>query len=166
MTQKSTSTRILIAVLLSVILLTACGEKATEVPAAAATPDPCAPENVSAEVDKVNDLMREFDDGAQLASYAPAEQLVTIIPSLQDVRRRAEDLVVPACLDPLKTYQLGHMNTVINTLLLFMQGTTDNTEAVVDGINQARALHERYNQEMANLLGVDYIPAGGFTPTP
>lgn len=169
MKQKYLSPRVLflfiLTVALAALLLAACSKSASET-LSTPTFDPCAPGNIAAEVGKVNDLMREFDDGAQLASYAPVEQLVTIIPSLQEIRRRAEDLEVPSCLETLKNYQLEHMNTVIGTLLLFMQGSQGNSDAIVQGINQARTLHEQYDQEMITLLGVATVEPLSATPTP
>ncbi len=148
-------------VLLSMILLlVACGPKATEIPIvnASATPDPCSPANILPEVTKVNALMREFDDAAQLASVAALNQMPTVIPPLQEIRRAAQDQQVPSCLVNLKTFQLQNMNAVVNTFMLFMQGQGKNPEILVQGIYQARALHELYNQELAHLIGATYIP--------
>jgi hypothetical protein len=162
---------------LSVLLLmTACGET-TATPTAAfpaessATPtetppyDSCAPENRIVEIKPVNDLMREFDDNAQLAVVVQVDQLVNVIPSLQAVRRRAEDQQVPDCLSTLKSLQLQEMNTFINTLLVFVQVRDTNSQTVAQGIVQAQSLHTQFNQEMARLVGATYVPETS-TPTP
>ena len=136
------------------------------------TPDPCAPENISTEIEKVHRLMREFDDAALLASNTPLEQLNPTISDLQRIRRDVEDLRVPACLTTLKQYQLAHMNTVINTMLGFLSGT--DTETLNQGIALARQQHDQYTLELANLLGVtvvaappeNIIPEDTATPTP
>jgi hypothetical protein len=146
------------ALLSMILLLAACAPKATEIPMATATPDPCSPAYILPEVTRVNTLMREFDDAAQLASVAALNQMPTVIPPLQEIRREAQDLQVPSCLLNLKTFQLQNMNAVINTLMLFMQGQGKNPEVLVQGIYQARVLHEEYNQELAHLIGATYIP--------
>jgi hypothetical protein len=161
------SSRILITVIAALLLLAAC-VKTPGVAGGTATPDPCAPENIIAEATGVNDLMREFDDAAQLASHVSRDQLVSVIPSMQEIRRRAEDQTVPSCLDKLKTLQITHMDTVINTLLAFVSGTS--SDQLVQGIAVARAQHEDYNQELARMLGATYVPPAtqpsGPTSTP
>jgi len=134
----------------------------TAAPTATATPeyDPCASENVPAEVEKVHKIMREFDDTSLLASNTSLDQLNPTILELQRVRRDAEDLSVPSCLTTLKQYQLAHMNTVINTLIGFLSGS--DAEVLNKGITTARQQHDQYTLELANLLGLTVVSA----PTP
>jgi hypothetical protein len=133
------------------------------------TPDPCLPGNIEAEVEKVHKFMREFDDASLLAANMPQEQLGDAIANLQKIRRDAEDQEVPSCLNTLKTYQIAHMNSVINTLIAFM-GDTD--QATVDqGIAVARQQHDDYTLELARILGLTVVPADEaqtlqVTPTP
>ncbi|MEP7136594.1 MAG: hypothetical protein ABI904_16830 [Chloroflexota bacterium] len=121
------------------------------------TPDPCSSENIQAEVQKVHKFMREFDDASSLAASRPREQLADAIASLQTIRRDAEDQPIPACLGNLKTYQISHMNAVINTLIAFMGGTDQKN--VDQGISQARQLHDQYTIELARVLGITMVPA-------
>lgn len=158
-----------ILLLVAAISLSACGggevtatAAAPQPPEPSRTPDPCAPENIPLEAAGINALMREFDDAAQLASLTPRDQMVEVIPSLQDIRRRAEDLDVPPCLATLKALQITHMNTVINTLLAFLGGA--ESDVLVQGIAQARLQHEDYNREMARLIGATYAPVGDVPP--
>ncbi|MCL4528551.1 MAG: hypothetical protein M1282_03965 [Chloroflexi bacterium] len=160
-------------VLISSLLLNACGilqaspsstATVTVAPTLTATPDPCAAANLSASVKKVNDLQREFDDASQLASNLSRDQLPDSIASLQRIRRASEDLEVPSCLDTLKTYQLDHMNTVIQTLLAFVGGA--DQKSLTDGIARARQEHDQYTLEMARLLGITVTPAAVATNTP
>ncbi|MBN1302933.1 MAG: SH3 domain-containing protein [Anaerolineales bacterium] len=164
--------RIIIVILAaSLFSLVSCSSQATvtddptKTPAAVLqpthTPDPCAPENIQTEVEIVHKLMREFDDASILAANSPAGQLSDTIANLQRIRRDAEDLKVPACLNQLKTHQLAHMNTVINTMVSFMGGTTQET--LNDGIALARRQHDEYTLEMLRLLGVTLVAA---TPDP
>jgi hypothetical protein len=132
------------------------------VPPITNTPDPCAPENIEAEIQKAHKYMREFDDASSLAASRPREQLSDAIADLQRIRREAEDQPTPSCLSDLKTYQISHMNAVINTLIAFMGGTEQQT--VDQGIAIARELHDKYTIELARLLGVTIEPSTIITP--
>ena len=132
------------------VFISACGNKGTE------APDLCSSENLPAEVIKVNNLMREFDDYSELASNTPQAQLTTVIPDLQRILRDAEDQTVPACLETLKKLQLAHMNIVAQTLMAFLNSSDLNE--VNAGIAQARDLHNQYDVELARLLGVTVVP--------
>lgn len=149
-------------------------ESATPVPtstiAITTTPDLCAADHIKAGVDKVHRHMREFDDASILASSVPRDQLSSSIADLQRIRREAEDETVPACLENLRSFQIQHMNSVIETLLAFVRGTSD--QAV---LNQAIALagqqHDQYILELARLLGITPVPGTAVavpsaTPTP
>lgn len=133
-------------------------------PPATSTPDPCAPENIEAEVQKIHAYMREFDDASTLAASRPRQELADSIADLQRIRRAAEDQPTPSCLATLKLYQVSHMNTVINTLIAFMGGAD---QATVDkGIALARDQHDRYTLELARLLGLPIEPAATIAPSP
>jgi hypothetical protein len=113
--------------------------------------------------------MREFDDASSLAASRPREQLPDAIAELQRIRREAEDQVTPHCLGDLKTYQISHMNSVINTLIAFMGGS--DQELVNQGIGLAREQHDQYTLELARLLGLTIepatvIPLPTLTPSP
>ena len=101
--------------------------------------------------------MREFDDAAILASNLPREELSASIKDLQRIRREAEDEQIPPCLIALKTYQVQHMNSVIDTLLAFIGGT--DTATLEKGITIARQQHDQYTLELASLLGITVVPA-------
>ena len=138
-------------------------------PTVSETPGPCSPGQIEAEVQKVHSHMREFDDASILASNMPREQLSASIADLQRIRREAEDEPIPACLTDLKTYQVAHMNSVINTLVAFMGGTDQQT--LDQGIAIARQQHDQYTLELARLLGLTVVPATAIstpseTPTP
>jgi len=99
--------------------------------------------------------MREFDDAAFLASNTPRAQLPEVISNMQDIRRAAEDQVVPSCLANLKQLQVAHMDTTINTLIAFLGGA-DQT-ALSQGTELARQQHNQYALEYARLLGLTVI---------
>ena len=150
--------KIALPILLLLCLVTAaCGSNA---PAATPTADLCSAENLPAEVNKVQMLMRNFDDYALLASNTPQGQLIQILPDMQRITRSAEDLPVPACLQALKDLQVTHMKAVVTTLMAFMR-TTDaaGLEQVNAGISEARDLRMKYDVEAARLLGVTLTPS-------
>jgi hypothetical protein len=130
---------------------------ATDSPPGSATPDPCLSPQLEEEVQKIHRHMREFDDASILASNMPREQLSGPIADLQRIRREAEDEVTPDCLTALKSHQVEHMNSVINTLVAFMGGTTQET--LEQGIAAARQQHDDYTLELARLLGLTVVPA-------
>jgi hypothetical protein len=154
--------------LLGIFLLTACGAKTpaptveSVAPSITPTPDLCSETNLPGEVAKINDLMREFDDYSRLASSTPQAQLVQVIPSMQEVRRRAESQEVPGCLTDLKVLQIKHMNIVIETLMAFM--SNPKSENVNQGIIQARDLHLQYDTAIARLLGLTMVPQPTLAP--
>ena len=135
------------------------------------TPDPCVSPQIEIEAQKVQKHMREFDDASTLASSVPQAQLSASIADLQRIRREADDELIPPCLTDLKTYQINHMNSVINTLLAFMRSADprsidcvdiqSNTEeeAVCQSIALARQQHDQYLVELARVLGLTVMPA-------
>lgn len=154
--------------LILVLAVTACAGQpaATQVQTASTPtnlpePDPCSSQNLPATVQPLNDLMREFDDASQLASNVTAQKLPEVIANLQRIRRAAEDVGIPACLGTLKTHQLNHMNLMIQTLLAFLGGATQDELAA--GLEQARKEHDLYSLEIVRLLGITLAP---ITATP
>jgi hypothetical protein len=145
---------------------------------ASTTVDLCVSPQIEAEAQKVHKHMREFDDASTLASSVSQAQLNISIADLQRIRREAEDEVVPPCLADLKSYQINHMNSVINTLLAFLRSKDPlsidcadiqaNTEeqAVCQNIVLARQLHDQYLVELARILGLTVVPATPGAPTP
>ena len=133
-------------------------------PEPSTTPDPCSTKAIEADVQRVHSHMREFDDASLLASNLAREQLQDSIANLQRIRREAEDEQTPACLTDLKKYQVEHMNSVINTLVAFMGGTT--AEALEQGISVAREQHDQYTLELARLLGLTVVPVTQSAATP
>lgn len=153
-------------VLFTFFFVTSCGNQPLPAEAGGSTSpagqsdDPCAPQNLPATVQPVNDRMREFDDAAQLASNLPAEQLPEIISNLQRIRREAEDIQIPTCLATLKVYQLNHMNLMIQTLLAVVGGA--DQETLNNGLEEARKEYDLYSLEIVRLLGITLAPV---TPT-
>ena len=153
--------------LLVPLVLSACGGQplATEPESLSSSTtnpdDPCSSENLPTTVQGLNDLMREFDNASQLATSTPAQQMQNVISNLQRIRRDAEDSQIPACLGDLKTHQLNHMNLVIQSLIAFVGGASQ--EDLKAGLENARKEHDLYSLEIVRLLGITLAP---ITATP
>ena len=126
--------------------------------------DPCSSENLPTTVQGLNDLMREFDNASQLASNTPSQQMPDLISNLQRIRRDAEDSQIPACLGDLKTHQLNHMNLVIQSLIAFVGGASQ--EDLKAGLENARKEHDLYSLEIVRLLGITLAPITATPSTP
>jgi len=160
--------RIVLLLLISVFaVLSACGNSTPAIipsstPSVTATPDLCSTSNLQSTVKPVNDLTRQFDDYAALASSTPQSQLVQVIPALQAIRRAAEDQGVPTCLKQLKIYQISYMDTMIQTMLAFESNA--NADVLKGGVAQAQQYHNLYTLELARLLGITIVAPTTTTP--
>ena len=156
---------------LCLLIVSACGAQplptsSTEPPIPTATSeadDPCSSANLPDTVQGINDLMREFDDAAGLAANLPVQQLPKVISNLQRIRRAAEDVEIPACLETLKTHQLNHMNLTIQTLLAFVGGA--DQDSLQRGMEMARQEHNLYSLEIVRLLGITLAPVTATPPS-
>lgn len=194
---KNPSLLILTPALILAVFLSGCANTPTAIPetippptdtviptiTTLATLDPCGPETIRAEVDKVHRHMREFDDASTLAASMPREQLSAPIANLQKIRREAEDEVVASCLATLKDFQIKHMNSVITTLIAFLslndplaldctsEEKSADEEVICQSIIDAREQHDQYTVELARILEIPIITATpevnpAQTPTP
>ena len=152
---------------LLLLVTSACGgqgiatQSETLLTSTASADDPCSSENLPTTVQGLNDLMREFDEASQLVSNMPVQQLPALISNLQRIRRGAEDTQIPACLGELKTHQLNHMNLMIQTLIAYVGGASQ--EELNTGLDNARKEHDLYSLEIVRLLGITLAP---ITATP
>ncbi len=143
------------------LLLTACFP---EVPPAAPAPtyDSCAPNNIGLEINRVKDLMHEFDDTTFIAKMTPPEQLAGVVLDLQDVRRRTEAVSVPACVSNFQKDAIDYMNAEIKYLAYGMGEF--NEDEVATARNSAQKLRGNYEAEYTRLTGVVYAPATDAVP--
>lgn len=126
--------------------------------------DPCAAHNLPTTVQPLNNLTREFDEASQVAPSLSAQQLPEVISNLQRIRRAAEDVKIPACLETLKTHQLNYMNLMIQSLLAFVGGA--DQAALADGLAKARQEQNLYSLEIVRLLGITLAPLTMTPETP
>lgn len=159
---RETMKKTIILLAISAILISSCsllsglGANPTPLPptptaAPTATPDPCASENLLAEVEKVQEIVNAFQDVAYVANFTPQTELVTPILQLQEIRRDLQKLQVPACEDSIKNASLNYMNATINYLAFFMGG--ESQENVDAGIQNSQVLWQVVLSEFSNLLG-------------
>ena len=132
------------------------------------TPDPCSPENVSAQVARVHLLMREFDDTSLLAQTTLLQaSTVGLVQDLQRIKRIAEDQVVPACIADLKQYELVYMNSMIElftTALAFLNAYGPNgDQKALDSLTGPLVQQALFNLQQ---YGNEYARLQGFTPVP
>jgi hypothetical protein len=113
--------------------------------------DLCAPDNVATSAAPILELMTKFDDGSDLAANTPLEQLTGPIADLQAVRRDAENLAVPECLLPLKLAQVDYMNSVIDTMLMFL--SMEQEEVIMVGIEITDELRAFYEDLVIEIIG-------------
>jgi hypothetical protein len=142
----------IIIIVVSALVLTACGDNDQS----ASIPDPCLLENMDDTLSPVHDLMREFDDTTYVATITNQANLTEPILLLQDVRRRAERLDIPACAVTLQQAAVNYMNSVIGYLGLFMAGAEHDQISAT--INDSQTLRLTYENENARLLGTTYTP--------
>jgi hypothetical protein len=145
------------------LLLAACGANpAGSAPVATSTPDLCAPEHLAAQVERIHELTRAFDDASQLAVNTPLGSLSAPVAELQATQSEAAALIVPACLESLHASQAAYMDRTVDVLVGFMQGNLD-VNSLGQGLAEARTLHDQYNRELAIAIGVP-LPSGTSAP--
>jgi hypothetical protein len=147
-----------------VVEVTSTREAVSTTATLTATPDLCSPANITPEIRKVHNLMREFDDISFVANITPVQNLSPLVLSLMDVRRRAEIIEVPVCLSMLRLNEVNFMNSTLSYMTAFMGGQQK------DQINQAIALSQNlrtlYDAELSRLIGATYVPPSTATPAP
>jgi hypothetical protein len=146
----------------------------TNTPLPTFTPDPCSPENIKVQVERVHLLMREFDDTSLLIQTTLLQaSTVSLVQDLQRIKRSAEDQDVPSCLADLKKYELAFMNSMLETFttaLAFLNAYGPNgDQAALDSLTQplvAQALlHlQQYGNEYARLQGFTPVPISTLPP--
>ncbi len=77
------------------------------------TPDPCGPESINDEVEMIRGLLGEFQEVAYVSSNTPRESLITPIIRLEEIRHELNSLIVPYCMQDLKS---GYSNYTASLL--------------------------------------------------
>jgi len=133
-------------------VLTAARPTPTATAEPSATPDPCSVENILGEVEKVQELVNEFQDIAYIANFTPKAQLIDPLLKLQGVHSELQNLAVPPCQEALKDAALDYMGAVINYLAFFMGDVP--TEQVNAGIQNSQALWQALVAEFNKVFSI------------
>jgi hypothetical protein len=141
--------------LLVVLLFSACSPSPSE-DDPVLLPDPCAPENIHMTIKPLDMLMGAFEDTTAVAYKMPRQMVADQITVLQEIRRDVSDKDVSSCLNDLKRVQIEYMDSVINTLLAFLEGAPG--QVTTKGLGSSWELRSRYFDELERLLGVTLTP--------
>lgn len=143
--------------LIVLFILTSCsGKSNTGIETPSSTPNPCAPNQIGKEIDKINELMRAFDDATFIANLTDQKLLAQPIMEMQAIRRQVENLEMPSCLKNLQVSAISYMNMVINYLAHFMGGISQ--EQINAEIAASQNLRIAYEEEIARQIGATYVP--------
>jgi hypothetical protein len=119
----------LVLVVLLLVLLAGCGPVQVAVVTPAPTPSPIltptpTPCYVQAApyVEAVLSLAQEWDDANSLAAGTPRVSLSPAIAALQEIRRRADVLEHPDCVEDVHSTLIRYMDDTIDAYLLFLSG--------------------------------------------
>ena len=121
-------------------------------PMPTATPDPCAAENLLEEVEKIQDLVNEFQDSWIAANSTPQVMIILPIMELQAVRRDLQKLDVPVCEEAIKTASLKYMNSTINYLVFFMANPDPTDENLIASQQNGQVLWQVVLEEFNKVL--------------
>ena len=152
--------RILTLIAVTAMLANACAliapAEPTQTPEPAptqtSTPDPCGPDNVMLEVEKVQALVNSFQDTAYIANNTDVNLLIHPILRLQEMQKELRELEVPDCLVPLKNRSIEYTVSVVNYLLLFMNLQDPAAVELTTAIQNSEALWQTVLGEFNNVL--------------
>ncbi len=80
------------------------------------TPDPCSQENLSGEMESIRSGLGEFHEMTYIADNSRAEDLISPVMKLEEIRTDLSDLELPNCLSNLKRTYLDYTAMVIRYL--------------------------------------------------
>ena len=107
---------------------------------------PCGINKVNASKDKIEDILDEFYDAYEVASSTSRIALANPVGEMQDIKRRAEDIEVPVCMDQVKSNYIKGMKKAINGFLSFMSQKSD--AIVYSFFDTAASFFEKATLEM------------------
>lgn len=74
----------------------------------------------------VEPLLEEWDDAVDIANQTPRVGLPNVIPELQDIRLRTEDLEIEECFEDAHSFLVKYMNYTIDAFIAFMGQEDDS----------------------------------------
>jgi hypothetical protein len=90
----------------------------------------------------VEPLLEEWDDAVIIANQTPRVSLPNVIPELQGIRRRTEDLEIEECFEDAHLFLVKYMDYTIEAFIAFM-GQEDD-DVVSQKFNMAQTNFETY----------------------
>lgn len=150
--------RILITVLIALaLILGSCAASSEE---GSKTSAQCAPEEVDAFLDELNQVIDQWTDTEARAYATSRIALSPVVGELQELRRQARSIYYPDCVRPLAGWTFIAMDQTIDAMLLFMraEGSLSNYRISVI-IESADFAWERAKSQLADARsqGVDTI---------
>lgn len=161
--------RLSIVIGICILLFSACSTFLPVVPTAipeptlapTATPDPCSKENILAEAEKLQMSVNEFREVADLANSTDVNFLFIPVLRLQEIRYKAINTTVPACLDTFKASTVAYTASVINYMIIFMNVQDPESEDLTNAIQNSQTQWQVLLNEFNNVLSV-----AGIEPQP
>lgn len=126
--------------ILFLLLLASCGN-----PLVAPT---CAEQSTEA-LAQVQSAAREWDDANKLAGQTPRASLAVQIAALQAVRRKVQDITVPACANAMKSALIASMDASIEGYVAFLGQKSDGL--VQNSFKTANEKMDVFGQEVIKL---------------
>jgi len=87
---------------------------------------PCGTSKVNKAIDDMSTVAEEFDDAFAVANSTARMSLSGPISEMQNVKRNADDIVVPVCLENAKQLLVGGMQTSIDGFIAFLGQEPDD----------------------------------------
>lgn len=125
------------------------------------TPDPCAPEVAITKIEEMDEFFTEFYDASDLAGSTPRGSLAPMIADMQAIRRDAERLEMPVCLEVVHEKLIDLMNDMIDAFQSFLANDSDT---IVNGkFDDAATSIEAYSTMRERAINTYSVPTPAST---
>lgn len=115
-------------------------------------PDPCSPERIISETEKLQALVNSFQDAMNIANNTDVSLLIHPILRLQEIQKEIRAVEVPDCLETLKGKSIDYTISVVNYLLIFMNTQDPASEDLTAAIQGSQALWQSVLAEFNTVL--------------
>jgi hypothetical protein len=124
----------------------------------AATPDPCAPENLEDALQPLIDLINIYRDTAIVASVTNQSMMTIPLLELQENRRAVQNFDVPECQEQLKAAALEYMVASFNVFGAFATHQTEEEKIAIE--NALNSIEETLWQNVLVQVNTLMVDAG------
>lgn len=101
----------------------------------------------------VKPLLEEWDDAISIANQTPRGSLPSVIPGLQEIRRRTENLEIEECFEDAHPFLVKYMDYTIDAFIAFMGQEDDSV--VSQKFDLAETNFETYMTRLNQAVGED-----------